>query len=96
MSNNLKKSLSYNQITKDFQNDAVKLKSITLSDRQLCDLELILNGGFAPVNGFLGKADYESVLENMRLSDGTLYPIPIILDVTLQVYKKDMAHFYTS
>lgn len=61
--------------------ESVHFPSITLNDRQICDLELLLNGGFSPLMGFLGKADYESVVANMRLADGTLWPIPITLDV---------------
>ena len=53
-----------------------------LTPRQLCDLELILNGGFSPLTGFMGKADFESVCQNMRLASGELWPIPITLDVT--------------
>jgi len=56
-----------------------------LNERQLCDLELILNGGFAPLSGFLGRQDYDSVVEHMRLADGTLWPIPVTLDVTAAV-----------
>jgi sulfate adenylyltransferase len=52
-----------------------------LTPRQLCDLELLLNGGFSPLRGFLKKADYESVCKDMRLADGTLWPMPITLDV---------------
>ena len=55
-----------------------------LSDRQICDLELILNGGFEPLNGFLGKRDFESVINDFRLEDGTLWPIPITLDVSIE------------
>lgn len=53
-----------------------------LTPRQLCDLELIINQGFAPLKGFMGQLDYESVLTSMRLADGTVWPMPIILDVT--------------
>ena len=57
------------------------LPSITLGQRQLCDLELLLNGGFAPLDGFLDEAACESVLERLRLPDGTLWPMPVTLDV---------------
>lgn len=56
-------------------------KSWDLSERQLCDLELLLNGAFSPLEGFLKRDDYESVLERMRLADGLLWPIPVTLDV---------------
>ncbi len=52
-----------------------------LTDRQLCDLELLLNGGFSPLRGFMNRADYLSVRDEMRLADGTLWPIPVTLDV---------------
>lgn len=53
-----------------------------LTERQLCDLELLLNGAFSPLEGFLGKDDYESVLKSMRLASGVLWPMPITLDVS--------------
>jgi sulfate adenylyltransferase len=59
-----------------------------LTPRQFCDLELLLNGGFSPLTGFMNKADHDSVCERMRLGDGTLWPIPILLDVTPQVAEK--------
>ena len=55
--------------------------SLVLNQRQLCDLELLLNGGFSPLLGYLCRKDYQSVLENMCLSDGTIWPIPIVLDL---------------
>ena len=61
------------------------MPSVDLSARQLCDLELLMNGGFAPLTGFLGEADYSGVVENMRLASGALWPIPITLDVTEKV-----------
>jgi sulfate adenylyltransferase len=52
-----------------------------LTPRQLCDLELLLGGGFSPLRGFLGRDDYDRVCDSMRLRDGTLWPIPVVLDV---------------
>ncbi|HVR69859.1 MAG TPA: bifunctional sulfate adenylyltransferase/adenylylsulfate kinase [Vicinamibacteria bacterium] len=52
-----------------------------LTPRQLCDLELLLGGGFSPLTGFMGKADYESVCASMRLTSGALWTMPITLDV---------------
>jgi sulfate adenylyltransferase len=59
--------------------------SLDLDARQLCDLELLLNGGFSPLTGFMTRADYDPVVEDMRLADGTLWPIPITLDVDATV-----------
>lgn len=61
--------------------EAAQLPSWDLTPRQICDLELLMNGGFYPLAGFLGKDDYTSVVENMRLADGTLWSMPITLDV---------------
>ncbi|QWU90266.1 hypothetical protein CA3LBN_004627 [Candidozyma haemuli] len=65
------------------------LAELLLSDRQLCDLELILNGGFSPLIGFLNEDDYNSVVSDMRLTtikneagQGLLWPMPITLDVS--------------
>jgi len=57
------------------------LPSLTLRPRHLCDLELLLNGGFSPLRGFMGQADYQRVCSDMRLADETLWPMPIALDV---------------
>lgn len=56
-------------------------KSWDLTPRQVCDTEMLLNGAFAPLAGFLNEADYTSVCKKMRLADGTLWPVPITLDV---------------
>ena len=62
--------------------DAADLTSWDLTPRQICDLELLMNGGFNPLKGFLSEADYDSVVDNMRLADGALWPMPITLDVS--------------
>jgi sulfate adenylyltransferase len=53
-----------------------------LTPRQLCDLELLANGGFSPLTGFMTRGDYDPVCESMRLADGVLWPMPITLDVS--------------
>ncbi len=66
--------------------EALKLQSIdfasvTLTQRQICDLELLLNGGFSPLTGFMTRAVYEGVVADMRLPDGLIWPIPVTLDI---------------
>jgi sulfate adenylyltransferase len=58
-----------------------RLPNVQISSRSLCDLELLATGAFSPLDRFMRKADYERVLTEMRLSDGTLFPIPITLPV---------------
>jgi sulfate adenylyltransferase len=62
--------------------EAADLPSWDLTPRQVCDLELLMNGGFNPLKGFMGQADYDSVVEKMRMADGTLWPMPVTLDVS--------------
>ena len=62
--------------------EAADLPSWDLTQRQVCDIELLMNGGFHPLKGFMGQADYENVVEDMRLADGTLWPMPVTLDVS--------------
>jgi sulfate adenylyltransferase len=64
------------------RNDANSLTRWDLTARQICDLELLMNGAFNPLKGFLGRDDYNNVLDHLRLKDGTLWPIPITLDVS--------------
>lgn len=59
-----------------------ELPSLTLDMRQLCDLEMLLSGAFSPLRGFMGEADHSSTCRHMRLADGTLWPIPVTLDVS--------------
>ena len=62
--------------------DAAALPSWDLTPRQLCDLEMLLNGGFSPLAGYMGRADHERVLADMRLANGTIWPLPVVLDVS--------------
>ena len=61
---------------------AMKLPDINLDERQLCDLEMLATGAYSPLSGFMNRSDYESVCDRMRLQDGTLWPLPICLDIT--------------
>lgn len=70
---------------KELLRDANSLPFIQLSERSLNDLELLAIGAFSPLDRFMGRADYERVLKEMRLADGTFWPIP----VTLHVQKTD-------
>lgn len=64
---------------------ASRLPSVQLSDRALCDLELLARGGFSPLDCFMGREDHERVVEEMRLGDGHIWPIPIALPVDASV-----------
>ena len=81
-------------IKQDLLREAETLPDLQLTERQLCDLELILSGGFSPLEGFMNQKDYESycpfdgymlmnsVVETLRLADGVLFSMPITLDVS--------------
>jgi sulfate adenylyltransferase len=58
-----------------------RLPSVQISSRSLCDLEMLATGAFSPLDRFMGKEDYERVLTEMRLKDGTLFPIPVTLPI---------------
>jgi len=64
------------------KNFALSLADITLNDRQLCDLELLATGVFSPLNGFMIRPDYESVLDRMILQNGVLWPVPVCLSIS--------------
>ncbi|MBM3606371.1 MAG: bifunctional sulfate adenylyltransferase/adenylylsulfate kinase [Alphaproteobacteria bacterium] len=63
------------------KDEAGRMPSWDLTPRQICDLELLMNGGFNPLKGFLTQADYDGVVSEMRLASGALWPMPITLDV---------------
>lgn len=65
----------------ELEAEAEKLPAIVLTERQLCDLELILNGGFSPLEGFMTEKDYNGVVKENRLANGILFSMPITLDV---------------
>ncbi len=65
----------------DLRARASTLPSIQLSDRAVCDLELLAVGAFSPLDRFVGREDYERILDDLRLAGGTLFPIPVTLPV---------------
>jgi sulfate adenylyltransferase len=71
---------------------SARYPSVQLSPRSLCDLELIACGGFSPLDRFMGKADYERVLHEMRLADGTLFPLPVTLPVPAAALPAGASH----
>ena len=69
----------------DVENIKIESESypaITLTQRQQCDLELLVTGALSPLTGFMNQKDYESVIDNTTLSDGTVWPIPYYIDLT--------------
>ena len=66
----------------DLKKASAEFPSWDLSPRQVCDLELLIDGGFSPLRGFMTEAEYDGVVKDMRLPDGTLWPMPITLDVS--------------
>jgi sulfate adenylyltransferase len=76
------------QRVSEFKRQSRDWPSWGLTSRQICDLELLLNGGFSPLKGFMTRNDYEHVCKNMRLSDGILWPLPVVLDVSEEIALK--------
>ena len=65
----------------DVRVKAASLPRVQLSARNVCDLELLATGGFSPLSGYMNRADYDRVLEVMRLTSGVLFPLPVTLTV---------------
>jgi sulfate adenylyltransferase len=80
-SDSLTNLLVSNEQAEKLKDDAQGLASITLSQRQLCDLELLINGAFSPLTGFMDEKTYQAVVDQGCLPDGSTWPIPITLDV---------------
>lgn len=71
-----------NNIISGFDGSAANLPSWDVDGRQSCDLELLLNGSFSPLTGFMSRLDYDRVLAEMRLANNALWPVPVVLDVS--------------
>ncbi len=69
------------QEREDLGREVANLPSIELDSRHLADFELLANGGFSPLTGFMGEADYHSVVENMTLTSGLPWSMPVTLSV---------------
>lgn len=69
----------------ELKKESIRYPSIDLTHRQQCDLELLLNGGFSPLKGFITREDYDSVLDEFRLKDGIVWPMPITLDISERI-----------
>ena len=73
---------------KSLLEESKKLSSITVSRKVLCDLEMLAIGAFSPLKGFVNKKEHDSIVENMRLPNGLVWPIPIALQVNKETYEK--------
>jgi len=73
---------------KEWKEKMLKLKSLQISYRFVCDLVMLAIGAFSPLDRFMGKEDYERVVEEMRLKNGLLFPIPVILPVKKEFVKE--------
>ena len=84
----LKQLLAGGERARELRREAVSLPDWDLTARQVCDVELLLSGGFSPLVGFLGEVEYAGVCREMRLPGGTLWPVPVTLDVTEELAGK--------
>ena len=67
------------------ENKNFNLINLVLNERQVCDLELLLNGAFHPLQGFMTQKEYDSILSDMKLPNGAVWPIPIVLDISKSI-----------
>jgi len=72
---------------RELKNASTQWPSWNLTSRQICDLELMLCGGYSPLSGFMTRSDKESVLNKQRLSNGTFWPVPITLELPKELAK---------
>lgn len=86
----LQQLLVDDETARELRAKAVHLPSWDLTPRQVYDLELLSSGAFSPLSGYLGRADYDAVCDQMRLRSGTLWPMPITLDVS-EAFAREIA-----
>jgi len=72
-------------ISDQLKDQSEHFPSITLTKRQLCDLEMLINGAMSPLTGYMDKETYDSVIKSARLPNNLLWPMPIVLDITSEV-----------
>ena len=72
------------EVSERIKKESESYPAVTLTQRQQCDLELLVTGALSPLTGFMNQRDYESVIENTSLADGTAWPIPYYLDITAE------------
>ena len=90
-SSSQKQSISEKSVKETFEEKCNKYPSITLNNKQICDFELIVNGGFDPLTGFMDERDYTSVVSHMRLFDNKLWSMPITLCIN-EAQKTELQH----
>lgn len=76
-------TLKNTMLTSDAEKSAAIQKcdfEVELDERQLCDVELIMQGGFSPLTGYMNEADYKSVVKDMKLTNGLIFGIPVVFD----------------
>ena len=80
----------------DLLQKAVDLPSFQISERAICDLELLATGAFSPLDRFMNESDYLGVLNDMKLSDGTMFPMPVTLSLNEEELEKEKVRIGSS